>query len=379
MQRLVFVVCGLLPAGWAAPSSGGEPVFEEISMGTPKGNYAAVAMGDVDRDGRAEVLSGRRDKQEGLYLFTWKESRWARLRLNADGEYGGVALADVTGDKVLDILAVRTAGSPSGLVLYRSVLRDGKLRVASLPSPYSETGCDDVTVGDIESDGDMDIAVSAGGKGLKVLLNSGDATSFRTLTLQTGTYEDTALAFGDPNGDGRLDVIAGNHPGENPRLFLCSPSGEVAYDKGHVEGLEAPGIGFKPAFTDVDGDSIPDLVMATQQGVRVFGGNGCKGPDAKWWRPLEPFDRVEGTMMVCAGDIDRDGKDDLAVSSGEGIVVLLRRGPGTYSSRITAGLPTRGEYSGCCLFDWDGDGDLDLACSSLQGAGVRFFKNRLVE
>jgi hypothetical protein len=60
-------------------------------------------------------------------------------------------------------------------------------------------------------------------------------------------------------------------------------------------------------------------------------------------------------------------------------MVLLNRGSGRFSPRLTAGLPTKGEYSGCCLFDWDGDGDLDLACSSFQGLGIRFFRNQLVK
>lgn len=356
-----------------------DPTFEEIPMGYATGKYAAVHMGDVDKDGYAEILTGCREKEEGLYLFTYKKKKWVRQVITGSGEYGGLALADVTGDRVLDILAVRTSGEPRGLVIYKSVLQGGKFLPQLMKSPYTESGCDDLTVGDIESDGDMDIALATGGKGVKVLVNNGKATSFRILSLETGTYEDTSIGFGDANHDGRLDVIASNHPGENPRLFLCSSSGTISYDRGHTEGLDAPCIGFKLAFADLDGDKKNDLIFGTNNGLKIYRGNGCSGSAVTWWQETRQHDRSARTMMVCVGDINRDKKDDLAFSSGRGIMVLLNQGRGRFSPRLTAGIPTRGEYSGCCLFDWDGDGDLDLACSSFQGLGIHFYKNLLVK
>lgn len=375
---LVVLVTGCslsLPAGLGAGTLG----FEELPMGHPTGNYAAVAMGDIDGDGFAELLSGRREKQKGLYLFTYKNKKWARQSVTDSGEYGGVALADVTGDKLPDVLAVRTSGSPKGLVMYRSVVGKGRLRLEPMPSPYQESGCDDLTVGDIDADGDLDIALATGGKGLKVLVNDGKAGSFRVLSLETGTYEDTAIGIGDANGDRRLDVIASNHPGKNPRLFLCSAAGQVSYDRGHIEGLNAPCIGFKLAFSDLDGDGKNDLIFGTDRGLRIYKGNGCRGPEATWWQETKRHDRGSRTMMVCVGDVNKDGKDDLAFSSDRGVMLLLNRGGGAFSPRLSGGLPAKGDYSGCYLFDWDGDGDLDLACSSFQGLGIRLFRNRLID
>ena len=82
-------------------------------------------------------------------------------------------------------------------------------------------------------------------------------------------------------------------------------------------------------------------------------------------------------MQVSIGDINLDGKPDLTFSSESGIHVLLNLGSGDFAPRLKGGLPQKGSYAGCCLFDWDGDGDLDLACSSFQGESLRFFKNTL--
>jgi hypothetical protein len=76
--------------------------FTAASLGAPTGNFAAVAAGDIDNDGYAEILSGRRDGQAGLFLFTYTGGMWMQQQVTPDGEYGGVALADVTGDGILE-------------------------------------------------------------------------------------------------------------------------------------------------------------------------------------------------------------------------------------------------------------------------------------
>jgi len=354
-----------------------EVTFVAESLRTPTGNFAAVATGDIDNDGYAEILSGRRDGQEGLFLFTYTETMWVQRQITPSGGYGGVALGDVTGDKVLDIMAVKTQGNPKGLEILRTELAEGKMKFEPIRSPFTKAGCDDLDVGDVESDGDLDIAISTGGKGILVLLNEGKGTSFTPLQLATENYEDTGIALGDVNHDGRLDVIATNHPGENPRLFLCNSSGEVRYDSGHTEGLMVgPGIGYDIAIADFNADGFNDLAIGSAAGLHVYLGNGCKGPDTGWWRKSPVTARGRDTMQLSVGDLNRDGKPDLAFASGSGIFALVNRYPEGLFHRLNAGLPNKGEYSGCCLFDLEGDGILDIAISSLQGLGVHLYRGK---
>jgi len=354
-----------------------EPEFEELSQGLSPGNYAGLAMADLDGDGYAELLAGRREKAEGLHLFSYKASKWIRLDIASSGEYGGVALADVTGDALADVIAAKTSGN-KGVEIHETVRTGGRLRFESLRQPFTEAPCDDVAAGDIDLDGDIDIAASSGGKGVQVLLNEGEGRSFRRLTLATGTYEDTGIALGDVNHDRRLDVIVSNHPGETPRLFLCNASGEARFSEAYQDALKMPAaIGYRIAVADLDGDGRNDLAIGTSHGLRLFLGNGCRGDESTWWRPLRLSARGSQTMQVSLGDIDRDGKPDLSFSSESGIHILLNLGSGDFAPRLGAGLPQQGSYAGCCLFDWDGDGDLDLACSSFQGGSLRFFKNTL--
>ena len=347
-------------------------------MDASDGKYAGVATGDVDRDGRAEILAGRRDGAEGLCLFSFEDGRWGRTQIRRSGQYGGVALADLTGDEVPDVIAVKTAGTPPGLELFRTRLSGGEPRFDTLRSPYTEKGCDDVAVGDIESDGDLDLALATRGAGIQILLNEGSGESFRRLSLQTNVYEDTGIGMGDLNGDGRMDVVSSNHPGENLRLFLSTESGPVSYGAAHTAGLPGAGIGYNIVIADFDGDRHNDMAVGSErQGVRIFYGNGCSGPESSWWRQTRPAEHGRQTMQISSGDLNGDGRPDLAFSSNRGIIAILNRGGGNFSSRLSAGLPDRGAYAGCHLFDCEGDGDLDLVCTSFQGKGcIRFFENR---
>ena len=130
-----------------------------------------------------------------------------------------------------------------------------------------------------------------------------------------------------------------------------------------------------PTVADFNGDRLNDMAVGTASGLRLFLGNGCKGNPRNWWKPGSIPDRGSQVMQVAAGDLNNDGKPDLSFSSHSGVFAFLSQGEKGFSARLSAGLPDRGECSGCCLFDWDGDGDMDLACSSLQGLGVRFYRN----
>ncbi|MFN0129144.1 MAG: FG-GAP repeat domain-containing protein [Verrucomicrobiales bacterium] len=375
--KLLF---GVLYAALAPiPAFGAEPAFLEVPLGVPKGNFAAVVLADFDGDRTAEILSGRREGEEGLFLFSLAEpgKPWRRHEITAAGSYGGITLADITGDGLPDLAAVKTDGPTKGLELFRTRRTKEGPRFDALPSPFTAVACDDVTSGDIEGDGDIDLAISTGGKGLLVLINEGRGEKWRHITCETGNYEDTGIAFGDANGDGRLDVVAANHPGKNPRLFLCAGKGPVSYDKGHDEGLVVgPGIGYRMTFADINGDGKQDLAFGSSSGVQLYIGNGCTGPEASWWKPAQLAGGGDSqSIQVSAADIDGDGKIDLAWSSDSGIHVRLNAGGGKFSPRLENGLPAEGSFSGCVPFDWDSDGDFDIVTSSMEGDGLRLYEN----
>lgn len=362
----------------AAPDKKGAPIKElhyiDRSDGLPgSGHHSAVAMADLDGDGRMELLSGRMYESEGLFLFTFKDGAWKSQQLTTTGEYGGVALGDITGDGIPDILAVKKVGRPAGLELFETSKKDGKLSFTPMDSPFTNS-CDDLDTGDLDGDGDLDLVVSS--KGDHILLNDGKGKSFQKVSLDSGVYEDTGVLLADLNSDGILDVVSANHPGENCRVFLGESRKPVSFGDRHTEGLPLEkNIGYKPEVLDFNEDGKMDLAIGSVGGLRLFKGNGCKGPDTTWWTETPLPGYTAQSIQTVSGDLNRDGHPDLVYTSNRGIHVRLHDGKGAFGPRLESpALPDKGEFSGCCVVDWDGDGDLDIAFSSFQGEGIRLIE-----
>ena len=364
------------------------PGFTEIGTGTTSGQYTTVAMGDVNKDGTAEIVSGGNGygggSPNGLYLWQYSGSSWGRQTISSTGSYGGIRLDDINGDTILDVIAAAgtdwgCGGGIDGIKIFKGSYSGATISFSELTSPYTTTSSDDVAVGDIDADGDMDLALATHGSGVKIFLNDGNPSpSWTTITIATGHVEDTGIALGKLDGDNRLDVITTTYFNDNViTVYLCSASGTVSYDTGHSTGF-VTGTGFGIGITDFNGDVYNDLAIGTGgNGLKVYKGNGCSGPENTWWTDAgAPSVGSGNKMQVSIGDINKDGYKDIAVATGAGIGILENDGTATFTKRTPVGLPTSSSWYGCCLFDWDGDNDLDLAACGW-GRGMHFYQNDL--
>src|SRR5262245_11486581 len=121
-----------------------------------------VAVGDLDRDGRPDLVTANGDKTLSVRLQ--RAGGWAPAPddpLPAAASTHMVALADVDGDGDLD--AVATAHDAGGVWLW---LGDGAGRLTPAPgSPFTAIEAErphnhGLVVGDLDADGDADIVVA---------------------------------------------------------------------------------------------------------------------------------------------------------------------------------------------------------------------------
>ena len=143
-------------------------------------------------------------------------------------------------------------------------------------------------------------------------------------------------------------------------------SGVPTNDTDEASGTLANFLASGACVFDYDGDGRPDIFLLDSDG---------KGHPALYRNTGKgKFENVtktagldfQGEGMACAvGDYDNDGHPDLAVTSGDGVLLFHNEGNGSFKDvTVEAGLrqrdPANALALGVSFVDYDGDGDLDL-------------------
>lgn len=165
-------------------------------------------------------------------------------------------------------------------------------------------------------------------------------------------------AWGDFNGDGRLDLASWN--GKTLDRFLQKEDGSFAAAPLAVPPEPAP-VGL--VAVDGGGKSAA-LAWAAADGVRVMGEGGAKKLDSEDLASLGPA----GPLL--AGDLDGDGKADLLHLFAKGSVCFRGAANGAFEKgKVLA--PRLGQGNGAAaLGDFDMDGRLDVLAVVEHGSGL---------
>jgi hypothetical protein len=187
-----------------------------------------VALGDLNGDGVDEILAVRASGQRDLRVFDSRTGALLFTQTLVAGGSGGafITSADVNGDSNSDIIvSVRNQiriynGPDQALLRVIRVRRNG-------PAPLAAA--------DLNGDGRMDIVLGAGPSN-PARLRIFDATTgarFQQVSVPKPAGQTLFVAAGDVTGDGQVDVVTGS--GDTLHPFL--------------QVLTGPGLGVLQTFT----------------------------------------------------------------------------------------------------------------------------------
>jgi hypothetical protein len=257
---------------------------------------------------------------------------------------------DFNGDGIPD-LATMNVGATGGSVSVLLNNGDGTFQtVRNTPitnyNPYAYGG-NALAVGDFNRDGKLDLATSAM-YGVNVLLGRGDGTFVYTVQPEAFGAESFSLATGDMDGDGNLDLLEAVEGS-----FDSSTSVAVLW--GHGDGTFGGA-----SYTHVDGANINSLALADFNGDNkldlVLGGWILLGTGQGSFYFYDPFDLGVVAESLTVADFNADGKPDLATTWGGSVSVLLGNGDGS----LQAARSFTAAGASVTAADVNGDHALDL-------------------
>lgn len=359
-------------------------------------------LADVNLDGKLDIVHGgvRRQLRATPHIFLgdgkggfkiWEQARYPQLPY----DYGDIVVGDFNKDKKPDLaIAVHLRGM---IALEGDGKGNFKLAGEGLgfeagalqPGQVSQFSSRAVQTLDWDGDGRDEILALAEGpmgsfsaqKGTTnriqqsygvALYRQGADGAWQALP-QGKTHPELfgdSLVTGDFDGDGRVDFAAGSNSRGNAALVhLHQADGSWSYV--WVDTLRPRSFARVVAAGDLDGDKKDELLVGYQSAEYSVWRSGVDvyklGPDGKFTRQgvyVEPGNK--GVFSLATGDLDGDGKVDIAAGTGDGrIFVFLNDGKGGFTQEDTAALA--GEATcrvydlGIADFDKDKRGDLVAA------------------
>ena len=310
------------------------------------------AVGDFTGDGIADVIVACWGGSVVSFLRGIGNGTFAtRVNFTVGAAPHSVVAGDFNGDGRLDA-AVANHDSASISVLIG--LGNGNFNPHV---PYAVgSGPHQIRTGDLDGDGRLDLAVANdASNSLSVLRGLPNGTFAAAVPYPTGSVP-KGVAIGDINGDGRADLLSANTAGNYP--VCCNPGGDtisllVNAGNGTFAAAQPFTVGTTPfavAAGDIDGDGDLDVVTANWHSndltVLRNGGGGSGGgylSDMPWtsmingWGPAER-DRSNGELGANDGrTISLDGityAKGLGVHSDSQVRWQLNGQCGTFSAVI---------------------------------------------
>ncbi len=286
------------------------------------------------------------------------ELRWLSRDLNGQGVlcdvgWGAPAVADLNGDSRPEIVCGFTVFDRTGVLVWESEPASGPLGGI-------------VSIADLDLDGRLELT-----DGTRALRHDGTVLWKLRETGGLAAIADIVTADGRMGPDGLPEVVVARAgqlevrhglTGEHvlPTMLLPTWDGSACYPE-----AGAPGVGGPPAVGDLNGDAVPEVVVASGQCLAAM---ALVNPFQPRWQTYWAWPAVDGTSSVTGAalfDFHGDRKPSApggrfldVVHADETLLHVLRGDNGAY--RFLGDHCSGTIYENPVVADVDGDGSADV-------------------
>jgi hypothetical protein len=290
-------------------------------IGSEANFTASLSVGDLNGDNRLDLVAGNLLSPSFLYLNNGTANPFAGVNgcvINSTTLTGvnATALGDVDGDADLDVILGVGVTDPNHLFLNNGG-----------PDPFdggngimldaSIGGTEKIALGDMDGDGDLDLAVGYRDKTDDLFLNNLIPNPFLSGSDITSDADSTnSVAIGDIDLDGHLDVMAGNfnqpnrwyHNNGTENPFEGATVIDVGEETANTEEIALADLNRDGRLDLLTGNlGQPNRVYLNIDLVVAFPFVGAEGIDIT--------SDADNTRSVAAFDMDRDGSLDIVAGN----------------------------------------------------------------
>lgn len=345
----------------------------------PVANYPRrIATGDLDGDGKKDLVAAiaagndftdsiaifrNTSNNGGAISFDNRQSFYIGYETNPEG----VTTGDFDGDGKPDLVVVDL----NIAIVLKNTSTPGNISFGTRTNFYFYSDPFGVVVRDMDKDGKPDIVIT-GDAGITILKNtsSGGVISFTTLTaIYSGGWRFLSVAVGDLDNDGLFDLAVSNGGNSLMAVYKNTSAGGVISFAAPLTFYQDQANG-NIAIGDLNGDGKPDIAVLSSDDISVFR-NNCSAGSFSFGTPVvyaAPYGISASDISIA--DMNGDGKPDIELlsSTNNGVSIYANTFQG-----IAATLPLtiKGTSEIC-----SGDSVL-LQTTEVAGASYQWYKDNI--